>query len=305
MSMNIGPMLRALMGDAVPTDSRSLELKIGQIVRGVLLELLENQEALVNINGVHVKAKLDAEMPLGRSALLQVQPGGAGGLVTLKPLADTTEALPEEGLKDVLKTFGMPEQKWAMELLRGLKRDGYPIGREAAAHFNAAAALKPPGVDAETWLNAADVAFRRGLKPTETTLSSLRQALFGQPIHEGLADLRTALDGWLSGAKPPSPEAAALGQRLQSLLAQGASILSEGEALLAGERQAGAQTAKPDAALPQQQEAAAPRAGGEPGKAAADAAQARGDGAARSAAAAQPQAPAAPGTPAPPAQGGA
>lgn len=87
MSMNIGPMLRALMGDAVPTDSRSLELRIGQIVRGVLLKCWKTRRRS-NINGVQVRAKLDAEMPLGRGMLLQVQPGGAGGLVTLKPLAD-------------------------------------------------------------------------------------------------------------------------------------------------------------------------------------------------------------------------
>ncbi|OXS52616.1 hypothetical protein B1A99_33390 [Cohnella sp. CIP 111063] len=296
MNMNIGPMLRALMGDAVPTDSRSLELRIGQIVRGVLMEMLDNQEALVNINGMQVRAKLDAEMPLGRGTLLQVQPGGAGGLVTLKPLADATDALPEEGMKDVLKTFGLSDQKWAMELVRGLKRDGYPIGKDTAAFFNAAAALKPAGVDAESWASAADVAFRRGLKPTETTLASLRQALFGPPVHEELASFRTALDGWLGSgaAKTASPEAAALGQRLAALLAQGASIVAEGEAQLAGEPRAGrgeaAEAARPEAGAAQRDAAAAARTGGEPGRAAADAAPARGDAAAAARAAAQPQA---------------
>ncbi|WP_256761442.1 hypothetical protein [Cohnella sp. WQ 127256] len=235
MSMNIGPMLRAMMGDAQPADGRALELKVGQIVRGVILELLENQEALVNINGVQVKAKLDAEIQVGKSTLLQVQSGGTGGLVTLKTLADLSEMLPEEGLKDVLKTFGLPEQKWAMDMLRGLKRDGHPIGKEAAAYFNTAAALKPAGVDAASWASASDVAFRRGLTPTETTISSLRQALFGQPIHEELANLRTAVESWLGGAKAPSADAAALGQKLQSLLSQGAALLAEGETQLSGD----------------------------------------------------------------------
>ncbi|BBI34460.1 hypothetical protein [Cohnella abietis] len=234
MGMNIGPMMRALMGDAQPTDSRSLELRIGQIVRGVLVELLDNQEAMININGVQVKAKLDAEMLLGKSTLLQVQPGGSGGLVTLKPLTDTSDALPEEGLKDILKSFGLTDQKSSMELIRGLKRDGYPIGKETAAFFNTAASLKPAGVDAASWSNAADVAFRRGLAPTETTLSSLRQALFGQPIHEELANMKTELGNWLGGAGARSPEATALGQRLQSLLAQGNALIAEGEAQLAG-----------------------------------------------------------------------
>lgn len=300
--MNIGPMIRALMGEAQPTDARSLELRIGQIVRGVLMELLENQEGLININGVQVRAKLDAEMPLGRSTLLQVQPGGAGGLVTLKPLADSSDAMPEEGLKDVLKTFGLPEQKWAMELLRGLKRDGYPIGKEAAAFFHTAASLKPAGVDAASWSDASDVAFRRGLAPTETTLSSLRQALFGQPIHEELASLRTAVDSWMSGAKAPTPEAAALGQKLQSLLAQGASLLADGEAQMAGEEpsQSLSNPKEPDAEkaqaanLAKEPLASGVRMAGEPAiKAGADAAaMAKGDGATRAGAGSAAPAPA-------------
>ncbi|MFC5471994.1 hypothetical protein ACFPPD_25265 [Cohnella suwonensis] len=237
MGMNIGPMIRAMMGEAQPADARALELRIGQIVRGVLMELLDNQEAIVNINGVNVKAKLDADMPLGKGTLLQVQPG-AGGLVTLKPLPDATEAFADDGLtKDVLKSFGLPEQKWSMDLLRGLKRDGYAIGKDAAAQFQTALSLKPAGVDAESWASAADVAFRRGLKPTETTLSSLRQALFGQPVHEELASLKAAVEHWLGGAKPPTGDTAALGQRLQSLLSQGAALIAEGGQQLTGGQQ--------------------------------------------------------------------
>lgn len=235
MSMNIGPMLRALMGEAQPTDGKALELRIGQIVRGVLMEMLDNQEAMIHINGVQVKAKLDAEMQVGKSTLLQVQPSGSGGVITLKPLADTSDAFPEDGLRNVLKTFGLPDQKWSMELLRGLKRDGYAIGRDTAAFFNAATALKPAGIDAASWSSAADVAFRRGLTPTETTLSSLRQALFGQPLHEELEGLRTAVSSWLGGSTTLSPEAKALGGRLQALLSQGDALLVQGEAQLAGE----------------------------------------------------------------------
>ncbi|WP_027084279.1 hypothetical protein [Cohnella panacarvi] len=243
MNVNIGQLARALLGDAQPADAaRALELRIGQIVRGVLLEMMDNQEGLVNINGLHVRAKLEADMPLGRGMLLQVQPSPNGDVV-LKPLADATDALPEEALKDALKSFGLPDQRTSMELLRGLKRDGYPLTKETAAHFHAAMAAKPAGVDAQTWMGAADVAFRRGLTPTETTLGSLRQALFGQPLHEGLNELQTALSKWLGGeeatgsqarASMTGKDAVAAGQRLQQVLAQGAAIVAEGEAHLSG-----------------------------------------------------------------------
>jgi hypothetical protein len=235
MSMSIGPMLRALIGDGQTVDgSRALELRIGQIVRGVLMEMLDNHEALMNINGVQVRAKLDAELPAGRSTLLQVQPGGSGGVVTLKPLPDASDSIPEEGLKDVVKSFGLPEQKWAMDLMRGLKRDGYQLGRETALFFNSAAALKPANMDAQSWMGAADVAFRRGLNPTETTLMSLRQALFGPPLQEALAEFESAVTRWLGGSGV-SPDSAGLAQRLQNLLRQGASLFEQGQAQLSGQ----------------------------------------------------------------------
>ncbi|KIL35271.1 hypothetical protein SD71_14635 [Cohnella kolymensis] len=283
MSMNIGPMLRALIGDGQPADgSRALELRIGQIVRGVLMEMLDNHEALMNINGVQVRAKLEAELPLGRSTLLQVQPGGSGGAVTLKPLPDASDAMPEDGLKDVLKSFGLPEQKWAMELMRGLKRDGYQLGRETAAFFNSAAALKPANADVQTWMGAADVAFRRGLSPTETTLASLRQALFGPPLQQALADFESAVTRWL-GESGVSDHTAALGQRLQNLFKQGAAVLAQGQAQLTG------QSAAPEVAAPLNDAASIQKAA-EQGRTEIDMVQSRGEGAGRAVGAPQSQA---------------
>lgn len=237
MSMNIGPMLRALLGENQPAEgSRALELRIGQIVRGVLLEMLDSQEALININGVQVRARLEADMPAGRGTLLQVQPGSNGTTLTLKPLADHSE-LPVGGeMKDVLRQFGLPDQKWAMELMRGLKRDGYSIGKQTAEDFSAAAALKPTGVDASSWMGAADVAFRRGLPLTEATIGSIRQALFGKPLHETLDELRSLLADWSDGKTTPGavPDKASgplreAVQRLQGMLSRGTALLAEVE----------------------------------------------------------------------------
>ncbi|MFD0671764.1 hypothetical protein [Cohnella sp. GCM10027633] len=283
MSMNIGLIARALLGDAQPSadNARALELRIGQIVRGVLLELLDNQEGLLNINGMQVRAKLEGEMPVGRSMLLQVQPGSGGGLPMLKTLADATDAMPDEVLKDALKSFGFAEPKAGMEVLRGLKRDGYPISKETASYFNNAMGMKPAGVDAQSWMGAADVAFRRGLQPTETTLASLRQALFGQPLGEGLAELETAVAKWLSGEGGPKAGAAgkdavAIGQRLQQLLAQGAALVAEGEAQLSGEAKpaAGQGEPAPSRAAAAAAELARPVGGNAPAGANADASRA-------------------------------
>ncbi|MBB6736063.1 hypothetical protein H7C18_34675, partial [Cohnella sp. CBP 2801] len=279
MSLNVGSMMRALLGDGQPADGRSLELKIGQIVRGVLLGMLENNEALFQIGGVQVRAKVETELPVGKGTLLQVQPESKAGLIVLKPLADATDPPSGEALADLAKSFGMPDQKWSLELLRGLKRDGYPIDKATADWFKQAAEAKPDGADAQEWMSAASVAFRRGLAPTETTVASLRQALYGPPLTDQLRQLQTLLADYSEPAQPDSASAA-LARRAGELLAQGDALLSQAGELLASPpeeggatagqpRTAAASSAAAETGLPGRPEEAAARTnGGEAGPAA-------------------------------------
>ncbi|MCC3376257.1 hypothetical protein [Cohnella sp. REN36] len=227
MDVNVASIVRAMLKDSQPGDAKALELRVGQIVRGVLLEILDNQEALININGMPVRAKLDADLPVGQGTLLQVQPQAKGGLVSLKPLADPTAAQAEASVRESVKAFGLPDQRWSFELLSGLKRDGYPTGRETAQWFAQAGDAMPPGEDAERWMNAAGVAFRRGLPPTETTIASLRQALYGPPLHEQLRQMAAVVEASLAEMDPSSETAQAAG-RVGRLLADGMALLARG-----------------------------------------------------------------------------
>lgn len=230
MDMNIGSLMRAFMKDSQPTDVKALELRIGQIVRGVLIEMLDGQDALMNINGVPVRAKLEADLSIGRSTLLQVRPDSTSGLISLRPLADAAQAdaADETLMREGVKAFGLPEQPWSRELLRGLARDGYPVTRETADWFAQAASAKPPGADAQEWMNAAGVAFRRGLQPTETTICSLKQALYGPPLHEQLSTL-AELAGRTAADPSVKPETAEATRRILSLLNE-VSALVDGQA---------------------------------------------------------------------------
>jgi len=228
MGMYVAAMLRGWMRDAPQAETRTLELRIGQIVRGVLLQMLEDGEGLVNIGGALVRAKLETSLQPGKGTLLQVLPGSSGSTVILKALGDGVVAAPEEGLKDALKSFGLPEQKWAYELLRSLRSDGYSIGKDTAAYFQKAFALRPAGVDPAGWMLAAEAAFRRGLDASAETINALRQALFGQPFREELAAFADKLNAWLKNGEAVSPRAAELAGRLLALLAQGEEILNQG-----------------------------------------------------------------------------
>ncbi|THF81283.1 hypothetical protein [Cohnella fermenti] len=238
MNMNIGNLMRAMLNDGQPTDARALELRIGQIVRGVLLEVLDEGEALIQINGAQVRAKLDAELPVGRGTLLQVSQDSSAGAIVLKTLADLTAAPADEALKDVAKSFGLPDQKWSFELMRGLRRDGYPIDKETASWFKQAAAARPAGEDVQTWMNAAGVAFRRGLEATEATISSLKTALYGPQLSEQMNKLESLLADYVGKGTTQEGEPADAGlqaaKKLQQLLARGQELLSEGARQLAG-----------------------------------------------------------------------
>jgi hypothetical protein len=228
MSMYIGAMLRSWMKDAAQTDSRALELKVGHIVRGVLMQMLDDGEALMNIGGVPVRARLETELQPGKGTLLQVMPGSSGSTVLLKALGDAAGHVPDESLKEALKSFGLPDQKWSFDLLRGLRSDGYPINKETASYFQNASMLRPAGAYSASWMMAAGVAFRRGLEPSAETINALRQALFGQPFMNELAGFMEKLHQWMSAESARNPRAAELAVRFQALLAQGDELLNQG-----------------------------------------------------------------------------
>ncbi|MFC0328765.1 flagellar hook-length control protein FliK [Paenibacillus sepulcri] len=258
--MNIGQLMRGLIGDAQPVDSKALELKIGQIVRGVLLQVLDNQDALVQINGVQVRAKLEVPLQPGQSTLLQVQPQSGGGALVLKPVDQQAADLPEGSLKEWVKALGLPDQKWSLALVRDLRREGAAPLKDAAAQFQEAKAAMPAGGDARLWMQAAALGYKRGLPITAATIGSLQQVLSGTQAHALLEALEQGLAAW-SGASagdnaddPAQPRTAA-----QAAAAKLAALLPEGAALMRAAQGAGG--AQPPAAGPGAGTAAAPEAG--------------------------------------------
>jgi len=238
MGADIGSIWRAWFGDAMPQQEgvRVLELRIGQIVRGVLLQLVGEREGIVSVGGVPVRARLEAEIPLGRGVMLQVQPGSDANNILLKPVtAGAGVAAPDELPKDILRSFGLPDKPWAMELLRNLRRDGFALDGETARAYAEMAAMKPPRTDARQWMTAADVAYRRGLPNTPLALASLREALFGAPVREQMQTLLNLLESALKGAAEARPAWMADAARLQRLLIEGQALLGAGARWLAGE----------------------------------------------------------------------
>lgn len=190
--MNISQMVRGLVGEARPGEQRTLELKSGQVVRGTVASVAENgREAVIQINGVPVRAVLDAPMRPGQTAWLQVQGQQADGMIMLKA-ADGPAFAQLPSIEEALKQSGLPDEGWARRLLHELQKGGVPLTKELASRLAQALAAKPQGVPAEQWMQAAGLALRRQLPLSGETLRGLQQAMFGKPLNDLLAGFQRA-----------------------------------------------------------------------------------------------------------------
>ncbi|CAM4249411.1 hypothetical protein [Paenibacillus tarimensis] len=232
--MNIGQLMRGMLGEAQPADGKALELKVGQIVRGVIMQMMEGQDAMVQINGVAVRARLESVLLPGQTTMLQVQPESAGGLVTLKAVDSSGAGMPEESLKDLVKTLGLQDRKWAMDIVRDLKREGFPVNRETAQSLQQAAAMKPARVNEEQWMQAAGTALKRGLPATQGVLSGLHQAQSGKPVTQLMETLRQQLNNLTDNSNTQPSSAGTASGKLPSAAAKVLSLIADGAALMKG-----------------------------------------------------------------------
>lgn len=235
--MNISQLMRNYLGETAGSDTRAMELKTGQTVRGIVLQIMENNEAVVQINGVQVRAKLEAPLQQGQSALLQVQPQSSGAMIVLKQVEPSAIGLPEENFKEWAKALGLPETKWALALIKDLRREGLVLTRDVSQAFQQIAASLPDGVDMGQWMQAAAAAHKRGLPMTASVVASLRQVMFGQEAHVLLDTLQKQLAAMTSGAGTlvhEGGDGAAKAKQLPPAAARVAALLAEGAAILQG-----------------------------------------------------------------------
>ncbi|PYI54212.1 hypothetical protein DLM86_12000, partial [Paenibacillus flagellatus] len=205
MSMQIGSLMRSLLGELQPADAKTLDLKVGQIVKGMVLQLLGEQDALVNIGGVHVRARLEAPLQQGQVTFLQVQPESNGGQMVLKPVNGTDVPLTDDTLADMLKGFGMKDQPAVRELARQLQQADVALTKGSLQSFQRVMEQAPPDAAPDQWLEAALVAHKRQLPLTRETVRSLREAMFGPPLHAQLDRLEAEA---AAAARAPMPQAA-------------------------------------------------------------------------------------------------
>jgi hypothetical protein len=187
--MNVGQLLRSLLSEAQPGEPKTLELKIGQIVKGMVLQLLSEQDALVNIGGVQVKAHLETPLKQGEVTLLQVQPESSNGQITLKPVASSTVQIADESLADVLNNMGLKDTATNRQIIQALHQDNITLSKENLQAFAKVIAAIPANAQPEQWQQAALLTVKNNLPITAESVGALHQVIFGAPITQQLNQL--------------------------------------------------------------------------------------------------------------------
>jgi hypothetical protein len=184
--MNIGRLLQNMIGNPHWSDMKITELKVGQIVKGMVLQMLTDNEALVNIGGAQVMAKLETPLRQGQATMLQVQPESRDGLIVLKPLNASRVPIAEQSVKDLLQQYGMKDQPRPRQLMQQMHIEGIPLTKENVKLLHRSVNFLPDDVPADQAAKAAVTALQRGLPATEATMRSLHEVLHGKPLHKVL-----------------------------------------------------------------------------------------------------------------------
>lgn len=193
--MNLGPLVRGVMGDKRAGEPKTLELRTGQVVRGTVLSVSEDgQEAVIRVQGVKLHAALETPLRPGETTLLQVQPQSKDGLTVLKPMAQSANVpLSAASMAKALEAVGLEDTPANRELLQLMRNSGIPLSKENAAVLLKVSLQKPPSVLMSEWIQSASVALNRGLPLTGESVGGLHQAIFGPPLHSLLSTLEEQL----------------------------------------------------------------------------------------------------------------
>lgn len=226
--MPIGQWMSRLLGNMrFAGEPKSLELRVGQIVRGVVLQMLQNQDALVQIDDMQIRARLETPLRPGQATFLQVMPEGANGQIVLKAVDHAFNELPSSTLSALLKSLNVKEDEAARHIVQYMRREGIPISADHVRAWQAAIqSLQQHSTAAPSMtdmLHTLGLARQLSLPLTGTTIASLHQVLFGPTLPDLTAQLQTQIQTVLQSESRPSQNP--LFELLGKLLTQSRNVL--------------------------------------------------------------------------------
>ncbi len=191
--MDISQLIRSFFSAPAKNEQNVLELKAGQIVKGIVLKLLGDQEAIINIAGVRTKAKLEVPLQPGEITNLQVQSGSDSNQLVLKPVTMPSVAVTPSSAGEILNSLGIQETKDLKLMVSKMTQFQLPLTKENILQFQRIAETRPPTVSLEQWLESVMTASIKNLPLSTESALSLQQVLFGPKLHQLIKSLEIEL----------------------------------------------------------------------------------------------------------------
>lgn len=196
--MNISGLIKNFLGDSQPSEPKTLELKSGEVVKGMVMQVLSEQDAILNIGGVQVRAKLETPLKQGEVTMLQVQPESASGQIVLKPLDASVVQIADGSLAEILKNVGLSDTAGNRQLLQALHQAGISLNKETVQAFAQLQSQLPATMSLEDWLPSAIIAQQKGIPLTPESVNAIRAAVAGPAFHETLQQLESQMTKLMS-----------------------------------------------------------------------------------------------------------
>ncbi|CAM3355180.1 hypothetical protein [Marinicrinis lubricantis] len=206
--MDVGMLVRSLLGNTRPSSAKALELKVGQVVKGVVMQLLSESEALLQIEGMPVRARLQTPLNPGQSTLLQVQPESENGYIVFKPLEQSQMPLQKQSLEQILKAWSLPVDGKHKQLLQLMRENQMPLEKNTAKQLLTVMSSLPKGMPAQQTVQTAALMLQKGLPLTGESLQAVHQIRFGEPMQQLLKQMTSELEQYVQSERTSTAQAA-------------------------------------------------------------------------------------------------
>ncbi|MEJ8544362.1 hypothetical protein [Brevibacillus borstelensis] len=186
-------MVQSLMQRTGAAAPKPVEFTPGQVFTGAVVRTYPENMALVQIGGMQVQAKLEANLEAGQRAWLQVQP--SSGVVTMKVLnSPQGGTAAEASLEGLMKSLGFADTKENRAIVQALVGSNLPVNRDIVQSY--AAVTQRLGADQGT-LDAFLLALKRNLPVNFDSVAGLKAFLSEKPFTQVIQAFLKQADSFL------------------------------------------------------------------------------------------------------------
>ncbi|MED1785245.1 hypothetical protein P4V43_25825 [Brevibacillus fortis] len=218
-------LIQSFVQKAPISAPKPVELTPGQVFKGTVIKHYPDNMALVQVGGMQVQAKMEANLEPGQKAWLQVQP--STGVVTLKVLESVGEGTGKDAsLEGLMRSLGIADTKENKAIVQALLGSNLPVSKETIQAFSAVAGRL--GVDNAT-IEAFMTAMKRNLPLTPDTIAGFKAFLSDRPMGQLIQNLLQQATLFLDNEGQSSQTAAGTLPQSQSQQVPGQANVATGD----------------------------------------------------------------------------